>query len=136
MVSRFPPTYDNTQNGLRADLMQKIAALHPGYLRVPGGNYLEGQTLATYFNWKATIGPIQDRPGHQNTAWGYWSQGRHGPAGVPGDGRGARRAADPRGLRGLLPVHPWPLRPEGVPAILVLGEPRGLNRRLALPVGR
>lgn len=74
MVSLFPPTYDNTQNGLRVDLMQKIAALHPGYLRVPGGNYLEGQTLATYFNWKTTIGPIQDRPGHQNTAWGYWSQ--------------------------------------------------------------
>jgi len=74
MVSLCPPTYDSTPNGLRADLMQKIAALHPGYLRVPGGNYLEGRTLATYFNWKNTIGPIQDRPGHENTAWGYWSQ--------------------------------------------------------------
>lgn len=74
MVSLFPPTYDSTPNGLRVDLMQKIAALHPGYLRVPGGNYLEGQTLTTYFNWKTTVGPIQDRPGHQNTAWGYWSQ--------------------------------------------------------------
>jgi len=74
MVSLFPPTYDSTPNGLRADLMQKIAALHPGFLRVPGGNYLEGQTLATYFNWKNTIGPVQDRPGHQDSAWGYWSQ--------------------------------------------------------------
>jgi hypothetical protein len=54
--------------------MQKIAALHPGYLRVSGGNYLEGQTLATYFNWKNTIGPVPDRPGQENTAWGYWSQ--------------------------------------------------------------
>lgn len=73
-VSLFPPTYDGTPSGLRVDLMQKIAALHPGYLRIPGGNYLEGQNLATYFNWKTAIGPVQDRPGHQNTAWGYWSQ--------------------------------------------------------------
>ena len=74
MVSLFPPTYDGTPNGLRIDLMQKIAALHPGYLRVPGGNYLEGTTLSTYFNWKDTIGPVEDRPGHLNSAWGYWSQ--------------------------------------------------------------
>ena len=74
MVSLFPPTYDNTPNGLRIDLMQKIAALHPGYFRVPGGNYLEGADLNTYFNWKNTIGPIEDRPGHYNSAWGYWSQ--------------------------------------------------------------
>jgi alpha-L-arabinofuranosidase len=74
MVSLFPPTYDNTPNGLRVDLMQKLAALHPGYLRVPGGNYLEGDTISTYFNWENTIGPIEDRPGHENTAWGYWSQ--------------------------------------------------------------
>ena len=74
MVSLFPPTYDNTPNGLRIDLMQKIAALHPGYFRIPGGNYLEGSTLATYFNWKNTIGPIENRPGHDNSAWGYWSQ--------------------------------------------------------------
>ncbi len=73
-VSLFPPTFDNTPNGLRIDLMQKLAALHPGYLRIPGGNYLEGQNLSTYFNWKNTIGPVQDRPGHFNSAWGYWSQ--------------------------------------------------------------
>jgi alpha-L-arabinofuranosidase len=74
LVSLFPPTYDGTANGLRVDLMQKIAALHPGYLRIPGGNYLEGNTLPTYFNWKTTIGPIENRPGHLNSAWGYWSQ--------------------------------------------------------------
>lgn len=74
MVSLFPPTYDNTPNGLRIDLIEKIAALHPGYFRIPGGNYLEGDTLATYFNWKNTIGPIENRPGHDNSAWGYWSQ--------------------------------------------------------------
>jgi alpha-L-arabinofuranosidase len=74
MVSLFPPTYDNTPNGLRVDLMQKLAGLHPGYMRVPGGNYLEGDTIATRFNWEDTVGPIQDRPGHYNSAWGYWSQ--------------------------------------------------------------
>lgn len=73
-VSLFPPTYDDTPNGLRVDLMQKIAALHPGYFRIPGGNYLEGDTISTYFNWENTIGPVEDRPGHDNTAWGYWSQ--------------------------------------------------------------
>jgi alpha-L-arabinofuranosidase len=74
IVSLFPPTYDNAANGFRVDLMQKLAALHPGYMRIPGGNYLEGDTIDTRFNWEDTIGPIQDRPGHFNSAWGYWSQ--------------------------------------------------------------
>ncbi|HEY1565911.1 MAG TPA: alpha-L-arabinofuranosidase C-terminal domain-containing protein [Solirubrobacteraceae bacterium] len=74
IASLFPPTYDNTTNGLRIDLMQELAALHPGYMRVPGGNYLEGDTIDTRFNWEDTIGPLQDRPGHFNSAWGYWSQ--------------------------------------------------------------
>ena len=74
IVSLFPPTYDNTANGLRIDLMQELAALHPGYMRIPGGNYLEGDTIDTRFNWEDTVGPIQDRPGHFNSAWGYWSQ--------------------------------------------------------------
>ncbi len=54
--------------------MRKLAALRPGYFRVPGGNYLEGDTIDTRFNWEQTVGPIQDRPGHFNSAWGYWSQ--------------------------------------------------------------
>ena len=73
VVSLFPPTYKNRANGMRRDLMEKIAAMHPGFFRVPGGNYLEGNTLDTRFDWKQTIGPIAERPGHQNTAWGYWS---------------------------------------------------------------
>ncbi|MBV9920492.1 MAG: hypothetical protein JOY78_06515 [Pseudonocardia sp.] len=73
VVSVFAPTYHGLANGFRVDLMQKIAALHPGYLRIPGGNYLEGETVSTRFSWQNTIGPIADRPGHDNTAWGYWS---------------------------------------------------------------
>jgi alpha-L-arabinofuranosidase len=74
IVSLFPPTYDNTANGLRIDLMQELAGLDPGYMRIPGGNYLEGDTIDTRFDWEETVGPIQDRPGHFNSAWGYWSQ--------------------------------------------------------------
>jgi alpha-L-arabinofuranosidase len=58
---------------LRIDLMQKLADLHPPIFRVPGGNYLEGNTFADRFNWSATIGPVENRPGHYNSAWGYWS---------------------------------------------------------------
>lgn len=57
----------------RADLMDKLQGLAPGFLRFPGGNYLEGSTLDTHWAWKDTIGPISRRPGHANSAWGYWS---------------------------------------------------------------
>jgi alpha-L-arabinofuranosidase len=72
-VSLFPPTYGNVANGLRTDLMTKLAALQPSFIREPGGNYLEGDSIATRFNWKNTIGPVWTRPGHMNDAWGYWS---------------------------------------------------------------
>jgi alpha-L-arabinofuranosidase len=69
----FPPSYQGAANHLRTDLMQKLAALHPAIFRVPGGNYLEGNTYADRFQWSNTIGPIENRPGHYNSAWGYWS---------------------------------------------------------------
>ncbi|MGW1561979.1 LamG-like jellyroll fold domain-containing protein [Streptomyces sp. NPDC002144] len=72
-VSLFPPTYNNRPNGLRVDLMEKLVALKPKFLRFPGGNFLEGNTIATRFNWKNTIGPVWERPGHMDDAWGYWS---------------------------------------------------------------
>jgi alpha-N-arabinofuranosidase len=72
-VSLFPPTYKNRVNGFRQDTMELLAGLKPQFLRFPGGNYLEGNTFATRFNWKETIGPIEERPGHMDDAWGYWS---------------------------------------------------------------
>jgi alpha-N-arabinofuranosidase len=72
LVSLFPPTYENRPNGNRVDLMQRMAAMHPHFLRLPGGNYLEGDTIAERFQWKKTIGPLVDRPGHQ-APWSYWS---------------------------------------------------------------
>ena len=72
-VSLFPPTYVNRANGNRPDIMQLLADMQPKFLRLPGGNYLEGNTIATRFNWKTTIGDVDHRPGHMDDAWGYWS---------------------------------------------------------------
>jgi len=72
-VSLFPPTFNSRANGNRPDLMQLLADMHPAFLRFPGGNYLEGNTIKTRFNWKKTIGDISQRPGHRDDGWGYWS---------------------------------------------------------------
>jgi alpha-N-arabinofuranosidase len=71
-VSLFPPTYKNRENGNRADLMEMLAAMKPRFLRFPGGNYLEGNAFNQRFNWKETLGPVEQRPGHPSP-WGYWS---------------------------------------------------------------
>ncbi len=72
-VSLFPPTYNNRVNGNRPDIMQLLADMNPKFLRFPGGNYVEGNTFATRFDWKKTIGDISQRPGHFDDAWHYWS---------------------------------------------------------------
>jgi len=72
LVSLFPPTYHDRTNGFRIDLMEKLAAMHPQFLRFPGGNYLEGDHLAEWYDWKKTIGQRVDRPGHPSP-WHYWS---------------------------------------------------------------
>jgi alpha-N-arabinofuranosidase len=72
LVSLFPPTYHDRVNGNRIDLMEKLAAMHPAFLRFPGGNYLEGDRIADRFDWKKTIGPLVDRPTHPSP-WSYHS---------------------------------------------------------------
>ena len=72
MVSVFPPTYHNRKEGLRPDLMDLLAAMHPTFLRLPGGNYLEGDHISERFDWKKTIGPWIDRPTHVSP-WNYHS---------------------------------------------------------------
>jgi alpha-N-arabinofuranosidase len=72
LVSLFPPTYKNRPNGLRPDLMQMLVDMKPAFLRFPGGNYLEGGTIENRFDWKKTIGPVEQRPGHRGP-WGYRS---------------------------------------------------------------
>ncbi|MFZ4508888.1 MAG: alpha-L-arabinofuranosidase C-terminal domain-containing protein [Fimbriimonas sp.] len=71
-VSLFPPTFKNRENGNRPDLMKMLADMKPKFLRFPGGNYLEGNTIAERFPWKETLGPIEGRPGHPSP-WGYRS---------------------------------------------------------------
>ncbi|HEY8967712.1 MAG TPA: alpha-L-arabinofuranosidase C-terminal domain-containing protein [Puia sp.] len=72
LVSLFPPTFKGRANGNRQDLMQLLADMHPAFLRFPGGNYLEGHMFSTRFDWKKTIGPIEQRPGHLSP-WNYRS---------------------------------------------------------------
>ncbi|MDQ4139214.1 MAG: carbohydrate binding domain-containing protein [Bacteroidota bacterium] len=62
MISLFPKdTWKNRPNGMRADLVQLLADLKPGFLRFPGGCIVEGRTLDERFQWKKTIGPVEDR---------------------------------------------------------------------------
>lgn len=74
VVSLFPATWKGRANGLRPDLAQLLADTHPTFLRFPGGCYVEGQGgYDNAFQWKKTIGSIEQRPGHWNRNWGYWS---------------------------------------------------------------
>ncbi len=72
LVSLFPPTYHDRPNGNRIDIMEKLAAMRPSFLRFPGGNYVEGNNIANRFDWKKTIGPLVDRPTHASP-WSYQS---------------------------------------------------------------
>jgi alpha-L-arabinofuranosidase len=72
LVSVFPPTYHDREYGLRPDLMEMLAAMRPKFLRLPGGNYLEGDHISERFEWKKTTGPWVDRPTHISP-WNYHS---------------------------------------------------------------
>lgn len=62
MVSLFPAdTWQGRENGLRKDIVQMIADLKPGFVRFPGGCIVEGRTLENRYQWKTTVGPVEDR---------------------------------------------------------------------------
>jgi len=62
MISLFPQdTWKGRKGGLRKDLTQKLYDLQPGFLRFPGGCIVEGRTLAERYQWKKTIGKVEDR---------------------------------------------------------------------------
>ena len=66
-VSLFPVnTFKNRKNGLRRDVAQALADVKPGLLRFPGGCIVEGTDLETRYQWKNTIGPVENRPLNQN----------------------------------------------------------------------
>jgi len=72
LVSLFPPTYHDRTNGNRIDIMEMMAAMRPTFLRLPGGNYLEGDHIPDRYDFKKTIGPLVDRPTHPSP-WRYRS---------------------------------------------------------------
>ena len=70
-LSLFPvDTWKGHENGLRKDLAQKLADIHPGVFRFPGGCIVEGPDLDTRYQWKNTVGPVENRPTIENR-WHY-----------------------------------------------------------------
>lgn len=70
-ISLFPvDTWKGREGGLRKDLAQALADLKPGIFRFPGGCIVEGTDLATRYNWKNTVGPVENRPLNENR-WEY-----------------------------------------------------------------
>lgn len=70
-VSLFPvDTWKGRENGLRKDLVQALADTKPGVFRFPGGCIVEGTDLATRYNWKNSVGPVENRPINENR-WHY-----------------------------------------------------------------
>ncbi|KAJ7484528.1 glycoside hydrolase family 51 protein [Mycena latifolia] len=70
LLSLFPPTFKGRANGMRADIAETLAEMRPTFFRFPGGNNLEGQTTATRWQWRNTVGPLTERPGRVGD-WGY-----------------------------------------------------------------
>ncbi|MBP7049435.1 MAG: hypothetical protein KBE65_00305 [Phycisphaerae bacterium] len=69
-VSLFPAqTWKGRRNSLRPDIAQMIADLKPGFIRFPGGCVVEGGTVETAYNWKRTVGPVENR----EERWGPWN---------------------------------------------------------------
>ena len=70
-ISLFPTdTWMGHRNGMRKDLAQALADLHPGIFRFPGGCIVEGTDLQSRYNWKNSVGPVENRPINENR-WEY-----------------------------------------------------------------
>jgi alpha-N-arabinofuranosidase len=79
MVSLFPAdTWKDRPNGLRKDLVQMIADLKPGFIRFPGGCIVEGRDLSNRYQWKTTVGPVDERKLIMNR-WNVEMQNRLAP---------------------------------------------------------
>lgn len=73
MVSLFPPTFKDRENGCRPELAQLLAGMKPRFMRFPGGCFVEGEVIGgklEQFKWKKSIGPIEERSSHVNV-WRY-----------------------------------------------------------------
>lgn len=78
-VSLFPvDTWMGHENGLRKDLAQALYDLEPGLFRFPGGCIVEGTDLPTRYNWKNSVGPVENRPLNENR-WQHTFKYRYYP---------------------------------------------------------
>ena len=78
-ISLFPVnTWNGHKNGLRKDLAQALADIKPGVFRFPGGCIVEGTDLNTRYDWKKSVGPVENRPLNENR-WHYTFQHRFYP---------------------------------------------------------
>ena len=78
-VSLFPvDTWKGRENGMRKDLAQALNDMRPGVFRFPGGCIVEGTDLATRYQWKNTVGPVENRPLNENR-WHYTFTSRYFP---------------------------------------------------------
>ena len=78
-ISLFPTdTWKGRENGMRKDLAQALFDMHPGVFRFPGGCIVEGTDLATRYQWKNTVGPVENRPLNENR-WHYTFTNRYFP---------------------------------------------------------
>jgi len=78
-ISLFPAeTWKNRENGLRKDLVEALYELNPGVFRFPGGCIIEGNTLDTRYQWKNSVGPVENRPLNENR-WNYTFKHRFFP---------------------------------------------------------
>ena len=78
-VSLFPvDTWEGHKNGLRKDLAQALYDLEPGLFRFPGGCIVEGTDLDTRYNWKNSVGPVENRPLNENR-WQHTFKHRYYP---------------------------------------------------------
>ncbi|KKK21100.1 putative alpha-N-arabinofuranosidase A precursor [Aspergillus rambellii] len=69
LFSVFKQTYKNRSNGVRTDLAEALGGLGTKYIRLPGGNNMEGLESPYYWKWNETVGDLTDRPGRLGT-WG------------------------------------------------------------------
>ncbi|KAG0576183.1 hypothetical protein M758_5G063200 [Ceratodon purpureus] len=67
------PTDTFKGHGFRKELAMMLSDLKPGFLRFPGGCYVEGTRLTNAFRWRDSVGPYENRPGHYGDVWNYWS---------------------------------------------------------------
>lgn len=71
VITVMPPTWKNRPNGLRPDLAEKLDALKFKFIQFPGGCAAESSSMDSCWNWKNSIGPLEQRPGSTRSKWGY-----------------------------------------------------------------